>query len=92
MIACARCKQEFEVPILHACRRKVVITEEQLDNLEKIWENGCPTYDPSEYNDSGYDHCWFCDAWLNAMPGDGDNKHRDGCPWLTLEEIFAHQA
>jgi hypothetical protein len=66
----------------HADEHKL-ITQQQLDKLREMWENGCPTYDPDGY-DAHY--CWFCNILKEGMTR--EYAHRDDCPWLTLEELF----
>lgn len=63
----------------------------QLDKLREMWENGCPTYDPAKYEDSGLKACWFCNSietYWSGSPSWAEINHLEGCPWLTLEELF----
>lgn len=65
----------------------MTLSSEQVDKLREMWENGCPTYDLGEYEDSGYRSCWFCNSDYNLYNND-ELIHEDDCPWLLLEELF----
>ncbi len=61
------------------------ISARQLDNLRSMWENGCPTYDRSGNHLN--ENCWFCQEDIEF----NEHAHLADCPWLTLEELFAHE-